>query len=115
MEAKSRSHAGEDQTLASVGQEFDTYLSALGLAPGNFMPTGQGYYHTDVPSMQTSMPDPSSQAFGFSAPVAQSQNQDPMSTAEMSQAAQLGNWFSGNQYMMGLLEEDMFQFNPNGL
>lgn len=115
VEAKSRSQAGEDQTLASVGQEFDTYLSALGLAPGSFMPTGQGYYHTDVPSMQTSMPDPSSQAFGFSAPVTQSQNQDPMSTMEMSQAAQLGNWFSGNQYMMGLLEEDMFQFNPNVL
>lgn len=114
VEAKSRSQAGEDQTLASVGQEFDVYLSALGLAPGNVMPNAQGYYQTDVPGMQTSIPDSSSQAFGFSAPVAQAPNQD-ISTAEMSQAAQLGNWFSGNQYMMGLLEEDMFQFNPNGL
>jgi hypothetical protein len=30
----------------------------------------------------------------------------------MAQAAQLGNWFWGNQYMMGLLEEDLSQFNP---
>lgn len=36
-----------------------------------------------------------------------------MSVAEMSQAAQLGNWFSGNQHMLGLLEEDIFQFMPN--
>lgn len=26
------------------------------------------------------------------------------------QTAQLGNWFSGSQYMMGLLEEDLSQF-----
>jgi len=25
----------------------------------------------------------------------------------VSQTTQLGNWFSGNQYMMGLLEEDL--------
>lgn len=29
------------------------------------------------------------------------------STAAMNQTMQLGNWFSGNQYMMGLLEEDL--------
>ncbi|KAJ5148864.1 transcriptional regulator family: Fungal Specific TF [Penicillium atrosanguineum] len=114
VEAKSRSQAGEDQTLASVGQEFDVYLSALGLAPGNSMPNAQGYYQTDVPSMSTSFPQSSSQAFGFPAPVAPSQNQD-VSVAEMSQAAQLSNWYSGNQYMMDLLEEDVFKFNPNGL
>ncbi|KAJ5323655.1 hypothetical protein N7476_002255 [Penicillium atrosanguineum] len=114
VEAKSRSQAGEDQTLASVGQEFDVYLSALGLAPGNSMPNAQGYYQTDVPSMSTSFPQSSSQAFGFPAPVAPSQNQD-VSAAEMSQAAQLSNWYSGNQYMMDLLEEDVFKFNPNGL
>ncbi|CCF32880.1 fungal specific transcription factor [Colletotrichum higginsianum] len=38
-----------------------------------------------------------------------------MDTGEMSQptlqTAQLGNWFSGSQYMMGLLEEDLSQFN----
>ncbi|EFQ26850.1 fungal specific transcription factor domain-containing protein [Colletotrichum graminicola M1.001] len=38
-----------------------------------------------------------------------------MDTSDMSQpslqTAQLGNWFSGSQYMMGLLEEDLSQFN----
>lgn len=78
------------------------------------MPNAQGYYQTDVPSMSTSFSQASSQAFGIPAPVAHSQNQD-VSTAEVSQAAQLSNWYSGNQYMMGLLEEDLLQFNPNGL
>ncbi|KAM0323187.1 hypothetical protein ACHAQA_009037 [Verticillium albo-atrum] len=30
------------------------------------------------------------------------------------QSEQLGNWFSGNQQMMGLLEEDLSQFGPTG-
>lgn len=38
-----------------------------------------------------------------------------METGDMGQpsvqTAQLGNWFSGSQYMMGLLEEDLPQFN----
>ncbi|OHX01015.1 fungal specific transcription factor domain-containing protein, partial [Colletotrichum incanum] len=38
-----------------------------------------------------------------------------MDTGDMSQpalqTAQLGNWYSGSQYMMGLLEEDLSQFN----
>ncbi|BDD58791.1 hypothetical protein MAP00_004041 [Monascus purpureus] len=29
------------------------------------------------------------------------------------QSTQLGNWFSGNRYMMGLLEEDLSQFDPS--
>lgn len=28
---------------------------------------------------------------------------------------QLGTWFSGNQYMMGLLEEDLSMFDPSHL
>lgn len=111
VEAKTRNQGGENQTLASVGQEFDVYLSALGLAPGSMIPSSQGYIPTDSPSMQTSVPETSAQIMGFSAPGVQAQSQDSLSVAEMSQAAQLGNWFSGNQYMMGLLEEDLFQFN----
>ncbi|KAG7102398.1 hypothetical protein HYQ44_018208 [Verticillium longisporum] len=30
------------------------------------------------------------------------------------QSEQLANWFSGNQQMMGLLEEDLSQFGPTG-
>ncbi|KAJ5176882.1 uncharacterized protein N7482_002759 [Penicillium canariense] len=113
VEAKTLKQAGEDQSLASVGQEFDTYLSALGLAPGNAMANNSWRaLPTDVSSMTTGIADPSLQASGFGVPAPQSQGQEP-SMAEMSQAAQLGNWFSGNQYMMGLLEEDMLQFNPS--
>jgi hypothetical protein len=102
--------------MASVGQEFDAYLSALGLAPGNAVANNPwGAFQPDGSSMNTGVPDASLQTSEFGGPSVsapgQTQGQD-MSMAEMSQAAQLGNWFSGNQYMMGLLEEDMFQFNP---
>ena len=117
IEAKTRSKAGEDQSLASVGQEFDVYLSALGLAPGNAMNAGPEYFPADGPIVQSTVPESSAQASVLSAPVLQPQQlhstQDPVSIAEMSQATQLGNWFSGNQYMMGLVEEDLFQFIPN--
>lgn len=88
------------------------YLSALGLAPGNMVPNSQGCIQMDASSMQSSISEPSTQVMGFSVPRVQAQSQDSLSMAEMSQAAQLGTWFSGNQYMMGLLEEDLFQFNP---
>ena len=32
-----------------------------------------------------------------------------------AQALQLGDWFSGNNMMMGLLEEDLSGINPAGL
>ncbi|KAJ5995096.1 transcriptional regulator family: Fungal Specific TF [Penicillium waksmanii] len=113
IEAKSRDQAGEDQSLASVGQEFDAYLSALGLAPGNLAPSAQTYYQTDGTPMQMSGPDTSQQGLGLSTPAFQQQTEGSMSIAEMSQAAQLGNWFSSNQHMLGLLEEDIFQVMPN--
>ncbi|KAJ5742895.1 transcriptional regulator family: Fungal Specific TF [Penicillium manginii] len=113
VEAKSRDQAGEDQSLASVGQEFDAYLSALGLAPGNIVPSAQTYYQPDGTPMQMTGPDTSQQGLGLSTPAFQHQTEGSMSTAEMFQAAQLGNWFSSNQHMLGLLEEDIFQVMPN--
>ncbi|KAJ5573733.1 transcriptional regulator family: Fungal Specific TF [Penicillium hispanicum] len=113
VEAKSRSKAGEDQSFASVGQEFDVYLSALGLAPGNVLANNLGWFQPDNAAIPNGPPDSSTQASGLSFQGPQSQNPEVASEAEMSQAAQLGNWFSGNQYMMGLLEEDLFQFNPS--
>jgi hypothetical protein len=98
--------------MASVGQEFDAYLSALGLAPGNAVANNPwGAFQPDGSSMTSGVADLSLQASGYGNPSMPAQGQD-MSMVEMSQAAQLSNWFSGNQYMMGLLEEDMFQFNP---
>ncbi|KAJ5708899.1 transcriptional regulator family: Fungal Specific TF [Penicillium malachiteum] len=116
VEAKTRGKVGEDESFFSVGQEFDTYLSALGLAPVNAMMGNQGYFQSDMLTMQGGAPDSTSQIPGLALPTAQSQSQnhEPISVTEMSQAAQLGNWFSGNQYMMGLLEEDALQFGPTG-
>ncbi|KAJ5280356.1 hypothetical protein N7478_005728 [Penicillium angulare] len=115
VETKTRSKAEKDQNLASVGQEFDVYLSALGLAPGNTM-TSSGYFQPDVPGMQVEAPESTAHMQDLSMLAVRSQrsNHEAPSITEISQAAQLGNWFSGNQYMMGLLEEDLFQFNPNG-
>ncbi|KAJ5836935.1 transcriptional regulator family: Fungal Specific TF [Penicillium robsamsonii] len=109
----------EDQDFVQVGQEFDVYLSALGLAPpnpinppnsGNY-PIGnsQGYFQAHNPAMHVSPAELSQQHVGgFSAPLDSSQVQVQGSGT----AVQLGNWFWGNQYMMGLLEEDLSQFNP---
>ncbi|KAJ5653322.1 transcriptional regulator family: Fungal Specific TF [Penicillium lividum] len=110
VEAKTRSQTGEDPGLASVGHEFDVYLSALGLAPSNTTTSVHGYFQADAMSAtQVGMPESGIQMNG----LAQNQTQEATSEAEMMQAAQLGNWFSGNQYMMGLLEEDLVQFNPS--
>ena len=98
--------------MASVGQEFDAYLSALGLAPGHAMAGNPwGAFQPDGSSVAANLADSSMQAAGLGDTSVPAQGQD-LSMAEMSQTAQLGNWFSGNQYMMGLLEEDMFQLNP---
>ncbi|KAJ5451529.1 transcriptional regulator family: Fungal Specific TF [Penicillium cf. griseofulvum] len=121
FEANTRTQTAEDQDqdLIEVDQEFDVYLSALGLAPtnpvnpansGSFQ-TGnsQGYFEADNPAMHVSPAELSQDPVGaFSAPADSSQVQGQGSGT----AAQLGNWFSGNQYMMGLLEEDLSQFNP---
>ncbi|GES58084.1 fungal-specific transcription factor domain protein [Aspergillus terreus] len=93
LEAKAQTQTQEDQ---AIGQEFDTYLSALGLAPASVeygdprpatartVPAGS----TDImPGVETQLP--------HVAPSA------------------LRNWYSGNQHMMGLLEEDLSLFDPS--
>lgn len=93
VEAKAQAARGQgssnggDEVLASVGQEFDVYLSALGLAP-----PGVGDGAVDGGSGSGTGADEMS---------------DVMIEGGVSQRTQLGNWFSGNQYMMGLLEEDL--------
>lgn len=120
FEANTRSQttANEDQDLSQVGQEFDVYLSALGLAPTNPMnpmgsgnvPIGhmQGYFRTDTPGVDVNsaaLSQPQMSGFPASADASQAQGVDS------GAAAQLGNWFWGNQYMMGLLEHDLSQFD----
>lgn len=118
FEANTRTQtaADSDQDLSQVGQEFDVYLSALGLAPsnsanlmtGNLQPgNSQASSQTDVPMNMGSVVSVPPQASGFATTdLSQAQGQDP------GTAVQLGNWFWGNQYMMGLLEEDLSLFNP---
>lgn len=84
------------ESFVQVGQEFDAYLGALGL-PNNSMGNNPMGFQPGAPVHAS---DPAQPVPGFPA-----ESQD-------SGAAQLGNWFWGNQYMMGLLEEDLSQFNP---
>ncbi|KAF7716407.1 Fungal Zn(2)-Cys(6) binuclear cluster domain-containing protein [Penicillium ucsense] len=115
VEAKTRKQAGQDNNMDAVGQEFDAYLTALGLAPATSM--AQNVWGGIIPDGGASAIN-----LGLTESGLQSQSQghdfvgsagmDLSAMAGMSQATQLGNWFSGNQYIMGLLEEDLVQFNP---
>jgi hypothetical protein len=101
VEAKAQAQVQEDHHLASVGQEFDTYLSALGLARPVWGSAATTAAVDDGEAAAATMAGP---VFGDAAGGV-GMGQD--STAAMNQTMQLGNWFSGNQYMMGLLEEDL--------
>ncbi|GLA77109.1 hypothetical protein AtubIFM55763_008992 [Aspergillus tubingensis] len=99
IEAKEQVQVKEDQDLASVGQEFDVYLSALGLAPMSA---------DDSDGAWASAPVPAGSAPGDTRGAMEGQYSGPI-----PQTSQLGNWFSGNQHMMGLLEEDISLFDPS--
>lgn len=75
----------------SAGNEFDVYLSQLG-----FMPVDEAA----MPSLQTELN-------GVSGDV------DPQMRS-LAQTNQLEDWFSGKNYMMGLLEEDLSGINAMG-
>lgn len=80
-----------DQDMTMVGNNIDMYLSQLG-----FMPQfGGGQQQPAVP--------------GVAAPFG-----GDLTAAEFnaSQATELGNWFSGNTHIMGLVEEDLSEFEP---
>ncbi|PYH69233.1 putative C6 transcription factor [Aspergillus vadensis CBS 113365] len=99
IEAKEQVQVKDDQDLASVGQEFDVYLSALGLAP---MAADENY------GAWASASVPAGSAPGDARGAMEGQYSGPI-----PQTSQLGNWFSGNQHMMGLLEEDISLFDPS--
>ncbi|KAI1841460.1 hypothetical protein JX266_012389 [Neoarthrinium moseri] len=73
-----------DQDMVPVGNEFDMYLSQLG-----FMP----------------MDETMAGGLGDTAP-------DDM-TRNLLQTTQLGDWFSGGNHIMGLVEEDLSTFNTS--
>lgn len=117
VEAKSKANQHQDTDMAPIGNEFDVYLSALGFMPvddptgglaaaaaaaGGGVGAGPGGPLTASPTSPTNGPGDGSR-FSMNAAHAMA----------VQQTNQLGDWFSGNRYMMGLLEEDLSQFHPN--
>ncbi|KAL2136551.1 hypothetical protein VTI74DRAFT_3096 [Chaetomium olivicolor] len=79
-----------DQDMTMVGNNIDMYLSQLG-----FMPQfGGGQQHPMQGAAQFGGGDLTAAEFNA------------------SQANELGNWFSGNTHILGLLEEDLSEFEP---
>ncbi|KAI5861042.1 fungal-specific transcription factor domain-containing protein [Durotheca rogersii] len=72
-----------DQGMVPVGNEFNMYLSQLGFIPVDETMTG----NIDLSGVDDQ-------------------------ARSMAQSAYLGDWFSGNNYMLGLLEEDLSGINP---
>lgn len=70
----------EDLDMAH-GNEFEVYLSALGLMPASEPTAGA--------ALDNNLPD-----------------------SAVNRTTMLGDWFSGNRHMTGLLEEDLSQFHP---
>lgn len=113
VEAKSKASQQQDTDMTPIGNEFDVYLSALG-----FMPVDDhaGGLHAGAagagPSAGAPLTaSPTSASGGGSGDGPRFGHANAM--AGQQQTSQLGDWFSGNRYMMGLLEEDLSQFHPN--
>jgi hypothetical protein len=86
IEAKSKQQ--QDADMVPLGNDVDMYLNALGLVPS-----------TLSMNMPAGLADGSS-SVGFDGGL-------PSAELSQVQTAQLGDWFSGNRYMMGLMEEDL--------
>lgn len=89
VEAKEAENRAADANMTPLGNDFNMYLSQLG-----FMPPAQ----------------PSFDAGGGGGGDAGDMDSDVLNASY--QAAQLGDWFEGGRHMMGLLEEDLSQFQP---
>jgi hypothetical protein len=83
----------EDQDMAMVGNNIDMYLSQLGFMP-QFGGGGGG------------QPMPGDAQFGSA------EGELPSPGFNAAQGSELGNWFSGNTHILGLLEEDLSEFEP---
>ncbi|KAK3311542.1 uncharacterized protein B0T15DRAFT_549129 [Chaetomium strumarium] len=90
-----------DEDMAMVGSNIDMYLSQLGFMPPPPQQQQQQQFgaHPTIPGAP---------------PFAGGEGGD-VAIAEFSgasQANELGNWFSGNTHILGLLEEDLSEFEP---
>ncbi|KAK2601331.1 hypothetical protein N8I77_010786 [Diaporthe amygdali] len=124
VEAKTKANSSEpqDTDMAPIGNEFDVYLSALGFMPvdGDLSAAqAQAQVHqAQVHQAHAAAAAAAAAASGAlpTSPVTAGSvfGASPVTNAAaMNQTSQLGDWFSGNRYMMGLLEEDLSQFQPN--
>ncbi|KAK4040384.1 hypothetical protein C8A01DRAFT_46280 [Parachaetomium inaequale] len=80
-----------DQDMAMVGDNIDMYLSQLGFMP---QPQFGGGHPMQGGAAQFGEGEMPGAGFGG------------------GQASELGNWFSGNTHILGLLEEDLSEFEP---
>ncbi|KAI1634654.1 hypothetical protein F4809DRAFT_651742 [Biscogniauxia mediterranea] len=104
VEAKAREQREQQQQQQqqnATSGEFDLYLSQLGFMPfvggsGSATASGGGDGGGDM-ALDSEM--------GMD---------DHQQMRSIAQTNQLGDWFSGNNYMMGLLEEDLSGINPLG-
>ena len=81
-----------DQDMAMVGDNIDMYLSQLGFMPPQ--PQFGGGHPLQGTAAQFGEGEMAGTGFGG------------------GQANELGNWFSGNTHILGLLEEDLSEFEP---
>lgn len=124
VEAKSKAAQQQDTDMAPIGNEFDVYLSALGFMPvddaSGLSAAGTHGGMTGATTSPTSAggAEPAGAAVGGNGGgggrfAAATGANHANAVAMQHQTNQLGDWFSGNRYMMGLLEEDLSQFHPN--
>jgi hypothetical protein len=98
VEAKAQQQ--QDQEMTMVGNDFDMYLSQLG-----FMPPAEGGGGGLHPSSAGASAAAGSEFGGSNGEI-------PVPAAAANQAMHLGDWFSANRHIMGLMEEDLTQFEP---
>lgn len=114
VEAKSKANSSEpqDTDMAPIGNEFDVYLSALGFMPieGDSAAMSAAAAAHTAPGSEGVLPTSPVTAAGDGRAFGSASTANVVA---MNQTTQLGDWFSGNRYMMGLLEEDLSQFQPN--
>ncbi|KAI3400730.1 hypothetical protein diail_1939 [Diaporthe ilicicola] len=124
VEAKTKANSSEpqDTDMAPIGNEFDVYLSALGFMPvDGDLSAAQAQAQVHQAQVQQAHAAAAAAAAAASGALPTSPitagpafGASPVNNAAaMNQMSQLGDWFSGNRYMMGLLEEDLSQFQPN--
>ncbi|KAB5572543.1 hypothetical protein GE09DRAFT_1170639 [Coniochaeta sp. 2T2.1] len=82
VEAKAQSCEQKDVDMSIIGNDFDMYLSQLGFISPQPHPVSGS-----MPLPTSGMPSPD------------------------QTSVQLGDWFSGNNYIMGLMEEDLLDFD----